>query len=97
MSPEVEGVNTHSLDDLERTLLALAGLYDEGHTAIRAAVIAAKDRLRWIMARSADPGKKRDYDEMILWMLTWLENPGAFSAWVGLRKKALADDSSWTV
>jgi len=27
-------------------------------------------------------------EEMVLWMLTWLENPGVFATWLELRKRA---------
>jgi hypothetical protein len=30
--------------------------------------------------------KKAQKEEMIQWMLVWLENPGIFPAWVKLRK-----------
>ena len=89
MSPEVEGVNAHTLEDLERTLIALAGLYEAGSGDTRSLVIAAKNRLRWAQARSSDPARKALHDEMILWMLTWLENPCAFPVWVRLRRRAL--------
>jgi hypothetical protein len=88
MTPDVEGVNTHTLEDLERTLNALAVLYETGRRDIRPLVIAAKDRLKWSMARLSDPAKKEMRQEMILWTLTWLENPAAFSLWVSLRRRA---------
>ncbi len=85
--PLVEGVRQDSLDHLERTLLALHTEYEQGdeqrRRACRAAVIRAKDHARLAMRR-APAGK----DEMILWMLTWLENPGAFPLWVKLRKRS---------
>jgi hypothetical protein len=29
-------------------------------------------------------------EEMVLWMMTWLENPDVFEAWVPLRKNHLS-------
>lgn len=97
MAPLVEGVRQDSLQDLERTLLALEREYETASEAadrtrtksIRRAVISAKDHARFALARLA-PEKRAQREEMILWMTTWLENPGAFPAWVELRKKARA-------
>jgi len=82
----VEGVRQGSLEELEASLMALAGEYERGDAmrrhAVRRVVITAKDHARWA-AR-----KKPEKQEMILWMITWLENPPLFGDWVGLRKKA---------
>jgi hypothetical protein len=90
LSPMVEGVSLHGLHQLERTLLALADEYASadqtrrGH--VREKVIDAKNRLRWSMKRSAEPSAEKS--EMLLWVMTWLENPKLFDAWVRLRKLA---------
>ena len=44
-----------------------------------------------LAARSAktSPEKKTIKEEMIQWMLVWLENPGVFPAWIKLRKQKL--------
>jgi hypothetical protein len=56
----------------------------------RNAVIQAKDHAR-LAARSpkASPEKKAVKEEMIQWMLVWLDNPGVFPAWVKLRKQKM--------
>jgi hypothetical protein len=95
MSPLVEGVRQESLEELERTLAALGGEYEAAvktgdrrrAKTIRRAVISAKDHARFAAARlEGEPRAARE--EMILWMLTWLENPAVFRVWLGLRKKA---------
>jgi hypothetical protein len=56
----------------------------------RNAVIQAKDHAR-LAARSPKtaPEKKAHKEEMIEWMLVWLENPGVFPLWVKLRKQKM--------
>ena len=84
MSPMVEGVNQDTLDDLARTLAALQEEYEAGDTArkrtVRSLVITAKDHARWARQK---PGK----DEMLLWILTWLENPILFRDWLAIRRR----------
>jgi len=94
LAPLVEGVTQTSIRELRRTLLALEQEYARGDPAAKALarrlVIEAKDHARWA-ARSpkASAEKKAEKEEMVLWMLTWLENPGAFPAWVVLRERLL--------
>jgi len=89
LSPFVEGVRQATFEELERTLIALAREYDdadaERRRSIRALVITARDHAR-LAARHAGSGPSKN--EMVLWMNTWLENPGAFPLWVDLRKRA---------
>jgi hypothetical protein len=33
------------------------------------------------------PEKKAQKEEMVQWMLVWLENPGVFPAWADARKR----------
>jgi hypothetical protein len=46
-------------------------------------VIAAKDHARFASRKEE---KRPEKEEMILWMLTWLENPPVFPEWVRLRR-----------
>jgi hypothetical protein len=87
LAPMVEGVNQESLEHLERTLVNLAGEYESGRREARRVVIEAKERLRWSEARATDPERRADKSEMLLWVMTWLENPAAFPVWVRLRKR----------
>lgn len=91
LAPLVAGVRQNSLEELERSLLEIGEEYaralEAGDAArcrqCRRLVIEAKDHARWALRRG-----HAEKEEMILWMLTWLENPGVFPVWVGLRKTA---------
>lgn len=92
LSPLVEGVRQDSFAELERTLLRLEQEYAcggrERRDACRRAVIIAKDHAKLALrGPRTSPEKKAQKQEMILWMMTWLENPALFSAWVELRKQ----------
>ncbi len=90
LAPLVAGVRQDSLADLERSLLDLYNEYERAEgdkprqRACRRLVIEAKDHARWALRRG-----HTEKEEMILWMLTWLENPGVFPGWVELRKERL--------
>lgn len=98
LAPLVEGVRQESFQELERTLLELgreyAGAVRSGDTlrarACRRAVILAKDHAR-LAARApkTPPARKAEKEEMVLWLLTWLENPEVFPVWARLRKAVL--------
>jgi hypothetical protein len=80
LAPLVEGVRQEDLDALERSLLAMPR-DNEG----RKCVIEAKDHAKF--ALKTHPEK----EEMILWMITWLENPEIFEQWVKLRREKLRE------
>jgi hypothetical protein len=88
------GVRQHSFEELERSLLEMEQTYtaatDPAHAqACRRAVIQAKDRARLVAGNAkVDPEKRKQKEEMVEWMLVWLENPGIFKSWVRLRKQA---------
>lgn len=90
LAPLIEGVRQESLAALEMSLLKLLAEYETGDPArrarVRKTVIEAKDHAR-LAARK--PELRAAKDEMILWMLTWLENPEIFPEWVRLRRAAL--------
>lgn len=90
LAPMVEGVRQDTFPDLERTLLALLREYassgPERRRKCRKLVITAKDHARLAWTREKEEGRQRK-EEMVLWMLTWLENPGVFPYWVALRKR----------
>jgi hypothetical protein len=89
LAPMVEGVRQGSLDQLEASLLVFQHEYQRGDRARRAAVrrvvIASKEHARLAARNSA---KRAEKEEMILWLLTWLENPPLFADWVRLRRSA---------
>lgn len=91
LAPLLEGVRQDTFEDLERTLLLLAQEYSQGDLArkrqVRKMVIEAKNHARLAAANSKVAVEKREQkQEMVLWMLTWLENPAVFELWVPLRK-----------
>jgi asparagine synthetase B (glutamine-hydrolysing) len=84
---------------LERTLLQLAQEYRQAgergdrdrQRLSRRAVIEAKDHARLVSHNPKVSRKKQlEKEEMVLWMMTWLENPDVFEAWVPLRKNHLS-------
>ena len=95
VEPPFGGVRQKTFDELERSLLDLEQVYTSASQAgdraraqlCRNVVIQAKDHGR-LAARGAktSPEKKAQKEEMIQWMLVWLENPAIFPAWVKLRK-----------
>ncbi len=95
LAPLVEGVRQDDFHDLERTLLLLAQEYAQGDAArrkvVRGAVITAKNHAKLVAANEKVAAEKRaEKQEMVLWMMTWLENPAVFELWVPLRKGRLS-------
>ena len=90
------GVRQESFETLEQSLLEMERIYSEGMESgdrakaqvCRNAVIQAKDHAR-LSLKKAEPEKQARKQEMIQWMLVWLENPGVFPAWVALRKQRM--------
>jgi hypothetical protein len=89
LTPLVEGVRQESFDALESSLLRLLAEYQQSEpsrrTRVRGVVIAAKDHAR---LAGRNESKRAEKEEMVLWMLTWLENPPVFPEWVRLRQAA---------
>jgi hypothetical protein len=90
LAPMVGGVRQDSFESLENSLLGLLDEYERGDAArrmqVRKLVIEAKDHARLAAIRSR-PARNPAKEEMILWMLTWLENPPLFREWLALRKR----------
>jgi len=90
------GIRQQTFADVERDLRTMLEVYAEAMRTgdrlraryCRRQVIAAKDRARFI-ARSpkTSPEKKARKEEMVQWLLVWLENPEVFPAWVDIRKR----------
>jgi hypothetical protein len=90
------GVRQHTFEELEQSLRDMLAVYREAVAAgdrprsryARRQVIAAKDRARFLSRnpRTA-PEKKAQKEEMVEWMMVWLENPEVFPAWVAIRKR----------
>ena len=92
IQPPYGGVRQKSFEELEASLLELEAVYTEARAAgdpqraryCRRLVIAAKDRARAAMR------KHPEKDEMVEWMLVWLENPSVFREWVRVKKTGRA-------
>ena len=93
------GARLSSFEELEASLLDMEKEYARavaagGQTRARACrrvVIQAKDRARLISRNpKVDQEKRKQKEEMVEWMLVWLENPGIFRSWVALRKTTIA-------
>jgi len=93
------GVRQHSLEELEQSLAEMLAVYLEATAAedrpraryVRRQVIAAKDRARFLSLSPRTPaGKKAQKEEMLQWMLVWLENPEVFPVWVTARKRVVS-------
>jgi len=97
------GIHQESLEELDRSLREMLEVYAEAMRAgerqraryCRRQVISAKDHARFA-ARSpkASPEKKALKEEMVQWMLVWLENPEVFPAWVEIRKRYCSSTDS---
>jgi hypothetical protein len=93
LHPLVEGVRQDTLENLERTLTDLAGIYEHAKAnsdrvlerECRILVIQAKDHARITSRRTKSPQK----EEVVRWTLVWLENPQIFVEWARLRRRAL--------
>lgn len=87
LAPLIEGVRQESFEALETSLLRLLEEYESGDPArrlkARKAVIEAKEHAR---LASRKPELRETKQEMILWMLTWLENPPVFPAWIQIKR-----------
>lgn len=90
----VEGVRQDSLPELARTLAALQDEYVGAHDdrarqqRIRSLVIESKTHARFAARR------KTEKQEMVEWMLVWLENPSLFDSWARLRLRSIADSET---
>jgi len=93
------GIRQHTLEELEGSLGEMLQVYVDATAAgnreraryCRRQVIGAKDRARFLANESRTPPEKKALkEEMVAWMLVWLENPEVFPAWVAARKRTMA-------
>jgi len=82
-----------TLDELAASLREFQRLYAEepaGRRALRDVVIRTKDRARYASKNPKVAAEKRaTKEEMVQWMLVWLDDPSMFSDWVMLRRRQL--------
>lgn len=90
------GIRQHTFEELEQSLGEMLRVYLDANAAgnrdraryCRRQVIGAKDRARFLARDSRTPPEKKALkEEMVEWMLVWLENPEVFPAWVEARKR----------
>jgi len=78
---------------LERTLVALADVYEAGtleqKQRCRGEVIEARQHALWAQAR-LQGDDRREREAMRETMLVWLENPSVFRAWAEARRRLRA-------
>ena len=88
------GVRTKSFEELERSLLDLEHVYTgslETRGTCRKLVIQAKDRTRFASRNlKVDADTRAIKEEMVRWMLVWLDDPAMFEPWVRRRKELSA-------
>lgn len=91
------GIRQHDFEELEQSLCDMLRVYTDSLSTgnrdraryCRRQVIAAKDRAKFLaVTPRSTPEKRTAKEEMVQWMLVWLENPEVFPAWVDARKKA---------
>ena len=64
-----------------------ASIIEQANRRAAQIIDEAKDRARVISRNpKVDAEKRKQKEEMVEWMLVWLENPGIFGAWVAQRK-----------
>jgi hypothetical protein len=96
LSPWVEGVRQENFEQLQRTLEALEREYIDAQSRgdaerardIRRLVITAKDHARLASRSARDDLRRKEKEEMVEWMLVWLQNPAIFTQWARLRARA---------
>lgn len=82
-----------TLDELEVSLLEFQRQYRDDPTRrreLRDIVIRTKDRARFASRNPKVAAEKRAAkEEMVQWMLVWLDDPSMFADWAALRRNQL--------
>ncbi len=84
MDALVEGVRQDNLENLERTLSALAELYERSPHSARARVLEARRHLDFALRREPESPWRQT---TLLHLRTWLENPPVYRTWIALQKQ----------
>lgn len=96
------GIRQHTFEELEQSLREMLRVYADATAAgdrdraryCRRQVIGAKDRARFLARSSRTPPEKKALkEEMVEWMLVWLDNPEVFPVWVEARKRVSSTTS----
>ena len=98
MDPTLQ-IRWKTLDELEASLRDFERRYAEApvqRRALRDAVIKAKDRARFASRNPKVAAEKRAVkEEMVQWMLVWLDDPSMFGDWVTLRRGQLGGSGAY--
>ncbi len=98
LDPLVEGVRFDTLEDLCRSLAALAACHrasiggrpEQPITPARKRVIEGRRKAEAVLRNPKVAAEKREsMREKFLWLRTWLENPDLFADWARLRMKKI--------
>jgi hypothetical protein len=85
------GVHQHTIGDLEASLREFSAIYEsrpELRQFSRQQVIAAKDRAKFLAARSTIDAETRTRKAaMAEWMLIWLGDPALFPGWLSALRR----------
>jgi len=89
-------VHTATHEQAKASLLVMATEYADAADATRAedvrrTVRRAKDRVRLLLRGSLSPEKRQAKQEILEWMLVWLENPLVFKSWIEIRTRPIRD------
>jgi hypothetical protein len=80
----IEGVRQDSEANLERTLTALAAVYEEQPNEARLKVLESRRHLDFALRKDpANPLRQ----VVLLHLRTWLENPPVYPLWLALQKQ----------
>jgi hypothetical protein len=85
------GVHQHTFEDLEKSLCEFSAIYrsrPDLRPFTRQQVIAAKDRAKFLAARTTlDAETRARKAAMAEWMLIWLGDPALFPDWLSALKR----------
>ncbi len=95
-------VRSRNREEAKASLLEMAKAYADAEDGTRAedvrrAVRRAKDRIRLLLSGKLSPEKRQAKEEILEWMLVWLENPLVFESWIEVRLRATSDGRDETI
>jgi hypothetical protein len=94
MAPALQ-IRWKTFAELEASLRDFQRMYEDDplrRRELRQIVIKTKDRARFASRNpKVSPDKRAAKEEMVQWMLVWLDDPSMFADWVTLRRSQLGD------
>ena len=94
MAPALK-IHWKTFAELEASLRDFQRMYEDDplrRRELRQIVIKTKDRARFASRNpKVSPDKRAVKEEMVQWMLVWLDDPSMFADWVTLRRSQLGD------